>query len=159
MASSENTHTPCQGGKGSSTSEAANVRLDGWLVHAQLPTPLTKGWPWHPSSFAPTQKRYQIWDLRAPLVSVLCSYGKFTKYTLSSSLPTCLPRSLLPASVPLPHLDTDPPPRFPPWKGKTVCGIMHTWWVRTRAALRSPSCKYWQLQVKVLRVVDIDTTF
>ncbi|KAF6376388.1 hypothetical protein mRhiFer1_009581 [Rhinolophus ferrumequinum] len=37
-----------------------------------------------------------------------------------------LSSQVLPASFPLPHLDTDTPPWFPHWKSKLVCGIAHT---------------------------------
>lgn len=99
LASHVNTHTCARAhthsaneGRGSFTSEAAmtleaNIRLEAWLVHLQLPPP-----PCPEADLAPTIKRYQIQDLRSPPVSVLCSYGNFSRSTLSSSLPA-FPRS------------------------------------------------------------------
>lgn len=157
-------HTPCQRGKGEfhewgSSDPGSKRKARGLACPHTVPTPPCPKADLGTPFLAPTKKRYQIWDLRTPPGSVLCSYGKFMKSTLRSCLPAFPRRSCLPASFLFPLLDTDTPPRFPHRKRKTACGTVHTWWVRTRAALGSPSCKYWQLQIKVLRVVDIDTTF
>lgn len=156
------THThPAKEGRGCFTSEAVmtletSVRVKAGLVHVQLPCVPVRRLTLAPHSLTPTKKRYQIWDVRSPPIWIVCSYREFiTKYTAAPCLPFHWgPPSPPPSpALPTPHLDTATLPRCPHWKGKIVCGIVHTWWVRPRAALGSPSCKYWQLQIKVLRVV------
>ena len=156
------THTPCQPGKGGFPGEAAmtleaSVRLRAWLVHVRLPPSLSRGWFWHAYSLAPTKKSYQIWDLRSPPTRILCSYRKFIlMYTLTAPCfrgPPSLPPSHPPTYIPI-HRHC-----FHIGRAKQCVVLCTQGWVRTKAALGSPSCKYWQLQIKVLSVVDIDTTF
>ena len=126
-----------------------------WSTYSCLPPCPEPGFdmpvPLHPASW----NRYQTRDSRSP-ARILCSYTKsILSCTHTAPRPPFLPvrpPCLLPTYIPI-HLQG-----FHIRRAKQCVVLCTQGWVRNRAVLGSPSCKYWQLQIKVLRVVDIDTT-
>ena len=154
------THMPCQERDGFPGEVAmtleARVRLEACLVHIQLPPSLPRAWFWHACSLAPClpkevpSPRSEVSSTN-PLQLYRIHPGVYT-HSSSPAFPTGLP------SLPRPHLDPDNFQGFHIGRAKQCVVLRIQGRVRNRAALGSASCKYWQLQIKVLRVADIDTT-